>query len=489
MSSAGSLEWEDQTNGSNNNTWGDTADANFGIFDTAISKVLALSTTGGTTTLTSAQNRYPVIVVSGVLASNATIVVRTAEKNWTVINKTTGNYTVTVKTASGTGKTVPRQRGLKLYCDGTNVEFARAPGIPMAQAGGTVDAITATFEPATVSGDLQDGYMWTVEAAGANVSTTPTFNPDATGALTIKKMGGQALVAGDIHGAGHKLLLMYDASGGHVELLNPTIPAATETESGIVELATSAEAATGTDTARAVTPAGVAAAISALAFPSGSITMYGGSSAPSGWLLCDGSEVSRATYATLFGNIGTAFGSGNGSTTFNLPDMQGRVPIGVGSPSGLISGSGTSWTTSSNNEYLTLSAAQSNFKTGMPVRLTTTGALPTGLSAGTTYYLIVVSSTQVAFATTLADAQQNNRINISGTPSGTATVAEYPTPATLGGTHGANTVNNTIPAGVTYSVSGSSTALNSGSTSGGNDFPVSIDVHQPALGLNFIIKT
>ena len=62
--------------------------------------------------------------------------------------------------------------------------------------------------------------------------------------------------------------------------------------------------------------------------PSGTMTAYGGSSAPSGWLLCDGSAVSRTTYASLFSAIGTTFGVGDGSTTFNLPDARGRVLAG-----------------------------------------------------------------------------------------------------------------------------------------------------------------
>lgn len=62
--------------------------------------------------------------------------------------------------------------------------------------------------------------------------------------------------------------------------------------------------------------------------PTGSVTPYAGSSAPSGWLLCDGSAVSRTTYADLYALIGTTYGSGDGSTTFNLPDLRGRVPLG-----------------------------------------------------------------------------------------------------------------------------------------------------------------
>src|SRR3990167_4049843 len=64
--------------------------------------------------------------------------------------------------------------------------------------------------------------------------------------------------------------------------------------------------------------------------PAGVIVDYGVTSAPSGWLLCDGSAVSRSTYADLFTAIATAYGVGDGSTTFNLPDFRGRVAVGLG---------------------------------------------------------------------------------------------------------------------------------------------------------------
>jgi microcystin-dependent protein len=62
--------------------------------------------------------------------------------------------------------------------------------------------------------------------------------------------------------------------------------------------------------------------------PIGSMTMWGGSSAPDGWLLCDGSQVSRTTFQTLFNVLGTTYGVGDGSTTFNLPDLRQRFPLG-----------------------------------------------------------------------------------------------------------------------------------------------------------------
>lgn len=67
----------------------------------------------------------------------------------------------------------------------------------------------------------------------------------------------------------------------------------------------------------------------------GVIQMFAGSTPPAGWLLCDGSAVSRTTYATLYAAIGDTWGAGDGSTTFNLPDLRGRAPIGAGTGSGL----------------------------------------------------------------------------------------------------------------------------------------------------------
>lgn len=83
----------------------------------------------------------------------------------------------------------------------------------------------------------------------------------------------------------------------------------------------------------------------------GMILMYGGSTAPRGWLLCNGQAVGRTAYAALFAAIGTTFGAGDGSTTFNVPDLRGRVAIGVSSSHALASTGGA--------ETVTLTAAQS----------------------------------------------------------------------------------------------------------------------------------
>lgn len=67
---------------------------------------------------------------------------------------------------------------------------------------------------------------------------------------------------------------------------------------------------------------------SVTAVPTGGILDFGGTSAPTGFLLCDGSAVNRGTYAALFAVIGTAYGAGDGTTTFTLPDYRGRFALG-----------------------------------------------------------------------------------------------------------------------------------------------------------------
>lgn len=67
--------------------------------------------------------------------------------------------------------------------------------------------------------------------------------------------------------------------------------------------------------------------------PTGAVLPFAGITAPKGFLLCDGSEVSRVTYAKLFEVIGEIYGKGDGSTTFNLPDYREVVLVGAGASS------------------------------------------------------------------------------------------------------------------------------------------------------------
>lgn len=97
-------------------------------------------------------------------------------------------------------------------------------------------------------------------------------------------------------------------------------------------IASQAEAEAGTATDKLMTPQRVAQAISVQippAVPTGAIMAFGVTTIPDGWLLCNGANVSRTTYAALFSAIGTRFGAGDGSTTFTLPNLDGRFLQGT----------------------------------------------------------------------------------------------------------------------------------------------------------------
>ena len=80
---------------------------------------------------------------------------------------------------------------------------------------------------------------------------------------------------------------------------------------------------------------------STIDMPIGSVQPWLGASAPSGWLLCTGQAVSRSTYSSLFSIVSTRFGTGDGTTTFNLPDLQGYQVVGAAAGSGNIDSTGT----------------------------------------------------------------------------------------------------------------------------------------------------
>jgi microcystin-dependent protein len=78
----------------------------------------------------------------------------------------------------------------------------------------------------------------------------------------------------------------------------------------------------------AVTAAKLDSAAVSVLMPTGSLMPYAGASAPTGYLLCDGAAISRTTFSALFALVGTTYGAGDGSTTFNIPDLRGRVIAG-----------------------------------------------------------------------------------------------------------------------------------------------------------------
>lgn len=186
--------------------------------------VAAVTMTGSNVTLTALQYGKPIIVISGLLTANLNLIFPSIAGEWTVINNTTGAYSITCKTAAGTGVVVNSAQAI--VGDGTNIYSAVNDAISLlgenvAHAAGTADALTAAFTPTPHV--WPDGVPFFVRAASANATTTPTFTPNS-GTLTAKtivKGANGALAAGDIAGAGHWLVLQYDSTLDKVVLLNP----------------------------------------------------------------------------------------------------------------------------------------------------------------------------------------------------------------------------------------------------------------------------
>jgi phage-related tail fiber protein len=185
-----------------------------------------------------------------------------------------------------TGGTNPSTLAGYGITDAASQAGAQQNAYSSATAAGTADAITAAYAPAITA--LTHGMTLYVRPTSANTSSTPTFTPNSATlpAKAIVKGKGMALVAGDISGAGHWIELQYDQTLDKWVLLNPA--------TGVIPL------------------------------PAGTVIFVAQQTLPPGFLKANGAAVSRTSYADLFAVIGTTFGAGDGSTTFNLPDLRGE---------------------------------------------------------------------------------------------------------------------------------------------------------------------
>jgi microcystin-dependent protein len=239
--------------------------------------------------------------------------------------------------------------------------------------------------------------------------------------------------------------------------------------------------------------------------PTGSLFPFAGASSPTGYALCNGASVSTSgTYANLFSVIGYTYG-GSGAL-FNLPDLSTRIPTGYQAPTSL----GTATITIATPGVVTLAAH--GLATGQVVYFTTTGALPTGITATTgRYWVIAVTTSTFRLAASLANALAGTAITTSGTQSGTHTVfsANFELGRTNGETNHTQTSTELVSHAHNFSYAGSPNAsfpyTGSPNLSGGIAFSVGSSVFgavsiaanggglpmnnmQPYLTTNYIIK-
>ena len=280
---------ESITTGEQSGAWGTTSNYNWDIID-RIRGYKSVAITGTTHTLLAQASspvdgadhtedgNYPVIKFTGSSGDpTVTISPNTANVSYIFINGT-GN-TITFTQGSGGNVSLQDGKAAQFYFDG---------------AGGTAQAVRG----------LDNLEIATLECTG-NAAVDGTLT--VTGATTLTTVlgiasGGTGLTsftAGD---------LMYATASTTIAKLGiGTAGQVLKTNTG----ASAPEWSTET-----------------VLCPVGSIIMYGAAAAPTNWLLCDGSAVNRTTYADLFSAIGTTYGAGNGSSTFNVPNLQGVFPAG-----------------------------------------------------------------------------------------------------------------------------------------------------------------
>lgn len=155
------------------------------------------------------------------------------------------------------------------------------------------------------------------------------------------------------------------------------------------------------------------------------------------FLKCDGAAYSRETHAALFAEIGTRYGAGNGSTTFNVPNVAGRALIGAGTGSNAeaVAAAAVNATT----DVITVGSNADRWNTGAKVRVSSSATMPGGLAINTDYFVIRMSATTIKLATTLANAVAGTAINITTAGTGTHTITQALATRVQGGVGGEET--------------------------------------------------
>ena len=265
-----SLQIQQIGNGEQSGTWGTTTNTNMALLDQAIA---------GSATITMSNANHTLTQTNGVSDEARNMILE-------VVGSNSGIYQIVVPYGTGGAGT-----GSKMYTVYNNTTGGYA--ITIGYSGGS-----------TVS--IPNGYIATVFGDGTNFFAA---NTTSAGAFYVSG----TLTAAGIADVGAMSV------GGNLSVTGTTALGGTATAPTVTPSDSSTKIATTAFVASAITSAVI----------TGTISMWPVSSAPTGYLVCNGSAVSRTTYAALYAIVGTTFGSGDGSTTFNLPNYTNRMPYGT----------------------------------------------------------------------------------------------------------------------------------------------------------------
>ena len=371
--------------------WGTTTNNNFDIIDRLINGVVTLTlSSGGTSNLSTSDGSlsdgmHKVIVLAGSPDSGHVITIDpdSAEKLYLIKNGT-GQAVIFNQ---GTGGTVGNSRAVSVASGKSAIIFAN---------GGGSGATVTEFRPGT-----DDDAVITASLADSAVTTAKI----ADDAITNAKIADDAVNADSV--------------------ADNSIGAAAINISG-----------NGTSGQAVVSDGDGSFSYTSNIVPSGALMPYAGTSAPTGFLLCDGSAVSRSTYATLFSAISTTYGAGDGSSTFNLPDLRGRVVAGQDDMGGSSANRLTDQTGGLNGDTLGDTGGSE------------THTLTTAQLASHTHTFSDTDTHTVSFPRTLIVGAANNSVNVDGSgqrhDEGTLTVSISGTTSSAGSGSAHNNVQPTI---------------------------------------------
>ena len=320
--------------------WGTTTNNNFDIIDRLINGVTSISLSGTTHTLTTSdgslsEGMFKVLVLEGSPSGTNTITIEPNNADKLYFVKNASGQSVTFTQGSGSDVTVANGDGAIIFADG-------------AGSGAAVTSLSASLVPkglSTSSGDitLDSAGDIDLDADGGDVK----ISDGGTEILRITNSSNDVIIRPVVD---EKDIIFQQRDGTEVArvedngtfnvvtgklAINATAVTSTAAELNLLDGDTSVGSSITVADADGVVvnDGGTMKSVPASDFrtyimPAGSVIPYAGTSAPTGFLFCDGSAVSRSTYAALFAVIGTTYGAGDGSSTFALPDLRGRVVAG-----------------------------------------------------------------------------------------------------------------------------------------------------------------
>jgi microcystin-dependent protein len=302
------IRLEKQIPGQNDNTWGTVLNGNvIDLVDDSIAAYTTITVSSVDVTLTQAngasdQARSAFLDISGALTGNVNVVIPALSKGYGIRNSTSGSFTVNIKTLTGTGQYIPQGQTIGVVCDGVSVRDLEVPGIRSTSNVVNVSVGTSKIDikvPMAVSGTVS--ITGGIVVSGSSTMVATTFSSNIS-----------MLAQSDAR--------FYDAdSSNYIGLQAPSSVSA-----NIVYNLPATDGATG----NVLQTNGAGSLSFTVAMPTGAVIPFAGTTTPTSWLFCYGQAINRTTYSVLFDVIGTTYGVGDGSTTFNIPDLRGRLVAG-----------------------------------------------------------------------------------------------------------------------------------------------------------------